>query len=100
MNLRVGSDILFALGRRYPRLPVAFLRAMPLPLLHALRAPALRETLRIATRAPWYRDAFAAARVNVSRARGPEDLGGFFLTPEVLKTRPGHSARWRHVDFG
>jgi phenylacetate-coenzyme A ligase PaaK-like adenylate-forming protein len=88
MNLRVGSDILFALGRRYPRLPVAFLRATPLPLLHALRGPALRETLRIATRAPWYRDAFAAARVDVSRARRPEDLGGFFLTPEVLKTRP------------
>ena len=80
--------MLFALGRRYPRLPVAFLRALPLPLLHALRAPAFRETLRIAKRAPWYRDAFAAARVDVGRVRRPEDLGGFFLTPEVLKTRP------------
>src|SRR5438128_9585474 len=88
MNFRLASEMLFALGRRYPRLPVAFLRALPLPLLHALRAPALRETLRIATRAPWYRDAFAAARVDVGRARRPEDLGGFFLTPEVLKTRP------------
>ena len=88
MNLRLGSDMLFALGRRYPRLPVAFLRAMPLRLLHALRAPGLRETFRTATRAPWYRDAFAAARVDVGRARRPEDLGGFFLTPEVLKTRP------------
>jgi len=88
MNFRLGSEVLFALGRRFPRLPVALLRAMPLPLLHALRAPALRETLRIATRAPWYRDAFAAARVDVGRVRRPEDLGGFFLTPEVLKTRP------------
>jgi phenylacetate-CoA ligase len=61
---------------------------MPLSLLHALRAPALRETLRVATRAPWYRDAFAAARVDVRRARRPDDLNGFFLTPEVLKTRP------------
>src|SRR6266581_6601916 len=61
---------------------------MPLPLLHALRAPALRETFKIATRSPWYRDAFAAARVDVWRARRPEDLGDFYLTPEVLKTRP------------
>ena len=88
MNLRAGSEILFALGRRYPRLPLAFLRAAPLPLLHALRAPGLRETFRIAARAPWYRDAFAAARVDARRARRPEDLGGFYLTPEVLKTRP------------
>jgi phenylacetate-CoA ligase len=88
MNLRPGSEILFALGRRYPRLPLALLRAMPLGLLHALRAPGLRETFRIAARVPWYRDAFAAARVDVGRARRPEELGDFFLTPEVLKTRP------------
>src|SRR5262245_59053829 len=88
MNLRAGSEILFALGRRYPKLPVAFLRALPLPLLHALRAPGVRETFRIAARAPWYHDTFAAARVDVARARRPEDLGDFFLTPEVLKTRP------------
>ena len=88
MNLRVASELIFALGRRYPRLPVAFLRALPLPLLHALRAPALRETFRIAARAPWYRDAFAAARINPRNARRPEDLGGFYLTREVLKTRP------------
>jgi phenylacetate-coenzyme A ligase PaaK-like adenylate-forming protein len=77
MNLRVGSELIFALGRRYPRLPVAFLRALPLPLLHALRAPALRETLRIAARAPWYRDAFAAARVDLKNARRLDDLGDF-----------------------
>jgi phenylacetate-CoA ligase len=88
MNFRFASEALFALGRRYPRLPLAFLRAMPLPLLRALRAPALRETLKVATRAPWYRDAFAAARIDLGRARRPEDLAGFFLTPEVLKTRP------------
>src|SRR5260370_1672384 len=88
MNLRLGSEVLFALGRRHPRLPLAFLRAMPLGLLHALRAPGLRETFRVAARAPYYRDAFAAARVDVGRARRPEDLGDFFLTSEVLKTRP------------
>src|SRR5262249_4788376 len=88
MNLRAGSEALFVLGRRYPRLPLAVLRALPLPVLHALRGPGLRESFRVAARAPWYRDAFAAARIDVRRARRPEDLGDFFLTPEVLKTRP------------
>src|SRR3989449_7786139 len=88
MNLRIGSEILFALGRRYPRLPMAFLRAMPLGLLHALRAPARPVSFRTPTRALGSRDACAAARVDVGRARRPEDLGDFFLTPEVLKTRP------------
>src|SRR3989440_3913502 len=88
MNLQLVSEALFALGRRAPRLPFAFLRALPLGLVHALRAPGLRETFRVAARASYYRDAFAAARVDVARARRPEDLGDFYLTPEVLKTRP------------
>ena len=88
MNFRLTSEALFALGRRYPRLPLAFLRALPLRLLHAMRAPGLRETFRYAARASYYRDAFAAAGIDVGRARTPEDLGGFFLTPDVLKTRP------------
>jgi phenylacetate-CoA ligase len=88
MNLQLVSEILFALGRRSPRLPFAFLRAMPLGLLHTLRSPGLRETIRVAARASYYRDAFAAARVDVARARRPEDLGDFYLTPGVLKTRP------------
>src|SRR2546422_7219662 len=88
MNLQLVSEVLFTLGRRSPRLPFAFLRAMPLGLLHALRAPGLRATFRVAARASYYRDAFAAARVDVARARRPEDLGDFYLTPGVLKTRP------------
>src|SRR5204862_6693187 len=88
MSLQLLSDVIFALGRRAPRLPFALLRAMPLGLVHALRAPGLRETFRVATRASYYRDAFTAARVDVARARRPEDLGDFYLTPEVLKTRP------------
>ena len=88
MNLQLVSEILFALGRRSPRLPFAFLRAMPLGLLHALRSPGLRETIRVAARASYYRDAFAAMRVDAARARRAEDLGDFYLTPGVLKTRP------------
>src|SRR2546430_14898250 len=88
MNLQLVSEVLFTLGRRSPRLPFAFLRAMPLGLLHALRAPGLRATFRVAARASYYRDAFAAARVDVARARRPEDLGDLYLTPGILKTRP------------
>src|SRR2546422_1661533 len=88
MNLQLVSEVLFALGRRSPRLPFAFLRAIPLGLLHALRAPGLTATFRVAARASYYRDAFAAMRVDVARARRPEDLGDFYLTPGILKTRP------------
>src|SRR3989449_9801425 len=88
MNLQLVSEVLFALGRRSPRLPFAFLRAIPLGLLHALRAPGLTATFRVAARASYYRDTFAARRVDVARARRPEDLGDFYLTPGILKTRP------------
>src|SRR5713226_7448199 len=88
MNLQLVSEVLFALGRRSPRLPFAFLRAIPLGLLHALRAPGLRATFRVAARASYYRDAFAAMRLDVAKARRPEDLGDFYLTPGILKTRP------------
>jgi len=88
MNLRFASEALFALGRRQPALPFALLRAMPLGLLHALRGPGLREALRVAARAPYYRDAFGAARLDLRRVRRPEDLGDFYLSADVLKTRP------------
>src|SRR5437867_13246996 len=88
MNLHLVSEILFALGRRAPRAPFALLRAMPPGLLHALRAPGLRDTFRVATRASYYRDAFAAARVDVARPRRLGGLGDFSPTPAVLKTRP------------
>jgi hypothetical protein len=80
VNLRAGSELVFALGRRYPRLPLAFLRAPQLPLLRARRAAALRETFGIATRAAWYRDAFAATRIDVI------DLEVVFAAPGTLRT--------------
>ncbi len=88
MTVTVLSDLLFALGRRRPGAPLAMLRAMPLALLHALRRPGLRATMRRAQRAPFYREALARAGVDLRRARGPEDLQDFFLTPEVLKRDP------------
>jgi phenylacetate-CoA ligase len=88
MNLTAVPELMFAAGRRYPRLPLALLRATPLAVTHALRQPGLRATLRRAMRAPAYREGFARAGVDPRRARRPEDLGDFFLTPDVLKARP------------
>ncbi len=88
MNLALFSELVFAIGRRYPRFPAALLRGMPLRALHAMRRPGLRATFRRALRSSFYRDAFARAGVDPWRARRPEDLGEFFLTPDVLKHCP------------
>jgi phenylacetate-CoA ligase len=88
MNLSGMSDLLFALGRRRPGAPLAILRRMPQALLHALRRPGLRATMRRARRSPYYRETLARMGVDLDRARGPQDLGEFFLTPAVLKRQP------------
>lgn len=88
MNLAGFSRLMFRIGRSSPRFPLTLLRAMPLGLLHAMRRPGLRETFCLASRSPFYRDAFARAGIDAAHARCPEELGDFFLTPDVLKTRP------------
>jgi phenylacetate-CoA ligase len=44
--------------------------------------------MRCAARSPFYRDALAARGIDLARARGPEDLGDFFLTSDVVKREP------------
>jgi phenylacetate-CoA ligase len=87
MSLAGLSTLLFRLGRRRPRLPLALLRVVPLDLLHRARQPGFRETLRWASRAAFYRDEFTRRGVDLRRIRRPDELGDFFLTPEVLKSR-------------
>jgi phenylacetate-CoA ligase len=86
MRLTGLSEVLFAAGRRQPGFPAAVLRTLPLGLLHAMRRPGLHATLRVAQKAPAYRDALAG--IDVAKVREPEELGDFFLTSEVLKTQP------------
>ena len=88
MNLSGLSRALFAVGRRAPRVPLAFLKAVPPPVLDRVRALGFRETLRTARRAPYYRDAFARAGIDPRRVTSPAGLGDFFLPSSVLKTRP------------
>jgi phenylacetate-coenzyme A ligase PaaK-like adenylate-forming protein len=88
MSPSLPADLVSAVGRRYPRVPLALLRRTPLAVVHALRRAGLRTTFRQALRSPFYRDAFARAGIDLGRARGPGDLGDFFLTSDVLKTAP------------
>lgn len=88
MNLTLFSELIFAVGRRRPGFPLALLRALPAGALRAMRRPALAATFRHAVRSPFYRDGFARAGIDPRRARRPEDLGEFFLLPEVLKRDP------------
>jgi phenylacetate-CoA ligase len=95
MNLSIVSEAIFLVGRRVPPFPPALLRALPLAFVHGLRAPGLRETLRCAAEIPFYAEAFRKSGIDPRRVRRPEDLGDFFLTPEVLKTRPESLVRGR-----
>jgi phenylacetate-coenzyme A ligase PaaK-like adenylate-forming protein len=87
VNLSIVSDAAFAMGRRFPSFPPALVRALPLPFVHAMRAPGLRETIRAARAAPFYAEAFRTAGID-SRCARPEDLGDFFLSSAVVKTQP------------
>jgi phenylacetate-CoA ligase len=44
--------------------------------------------LRQALKAPFYRSAFAAAGIKIDRLRSPAEMGGFFLSSELLKSDP------------
>lgn len=83
------STLIFGLGRSRPGLSLGIIRALPLPFLHGLRDLAFRRVVTLAaTQSAFYRDEFARLGLDPSRVRTPADLGGFFLTPELLKTRP------------
>ena len=88
MRLTALSEVLFAAGRRFPGLPLATLRRMPLGMLHALRAQGVRTTIRQAQHAPFYRDAFRAAGIDVRKVQRVDDLGDFFLERDVVKQQP------------
>src|SRR5262249_25525015 len=102
MNLRAGSELLFALGRRYPRLPLAFLRALPLPVLDVVGGLGLRETLRIdagavvsgrlrgGARRPTARAAAVGSRRLLPHRRGSQD---------ATRSSPDRAARARHREL-
>lgn len=88
MSPALFSDVLFTLARRFPRLPLVVLRAVPLRIIHGLRAIAFRQTVRRARRSAFYREAFARAGVDRASRWRPQDLGGFFLTADTVRRQP------------
>lgn len=88
MTFTLFSELIFAVGRRYPGFPLALLRRMPPAALRAMRAGGLRATFRRAARSRFYGESFRRAGIDPRRTRRPEDLGEFYLTPDVLKSRP------------
>jgi len=85
MDATLFSEALFAVGRRFPRVSLALLRALPPAVLRTMQGVGFRRTLKTVQASPYYRTALAG--VDLRRARRPADLGDFFLTPDVVKSR-------------
>jgi phenylacetate-CoA ligase len=60
--------------------------ALPPQVLMSMQASRFRRTLRLAERAPFYREAFRARRIRVETIRHPSDLGDFYTTGEDLRS--------------
>ena len=88
MNFTGLTSILLKAGKGRPHLSLSLARALPLPLIYALRKPGLKETLRRASKISFYRDEFAKAGIDVNRVSSPKEMRNFFLTPDILKSRP------------
>ena len=88
MNFAALSEVIFKAGRGRPHLTLSFIRALPLWLIYALRKPGLKETLHRASHISFYREEFAKAGIDVNRIASPEEMGTFFLTREIVKSRP------------
>lgn len=60
-------------------------RKQPARLARRIALERFRKIVRyVARHSPFYRDAFAAAGIDASRVRVPEDLGNFYTVPEDL----------------
>src|SRR5437773_2272372 len=60
--------------------------ALPPQVLASMQASRFRRTLRIAGRAPFYRDAFRTRGIRVETIRHPSELGDFYTTGEDLRS--------------
>lgn len=86
---RLVAGLPFQFGSTHPEALLRYLRSLPPGLLTALRRSAFRRTLRWAdSRSSFYRQKFSDHGIDVKRARGPEDLGEFYLSTEELRQFP------------
>lgn len=69
-----------------PTRAVRILGGLPPSAIRALQRARFRRTLRLAARAPFYREEFRRRGIDVPRIREPSDLGDFFTTGEDLRS--------------
>jgi len=83
------AELPLKVGGSHPRALLNYIRAIPPKVISGLRRAAFRRTLRLArARSAFYREKFLQHGVNVEKAKGPEDLGSFYLSPDELRRAP------------
>ena len=76
-------------NRMTPGQLAAAYRHTPMPVARAISLAAFRRTVRWAGKhSAFYREQFAARKIDPKKVRRPEDLGDFFTTPDDLVRRP------------
>lgn len=86
---QILAELPLKVGVSHPRALLNYIQAIPPKVISGLRQAAFRRTLRLAaSRSPFYREKFLQNGVNVEKARGPEDLGNFYLNSEELRQAP------------
>ncbi len=77
------------MGPSHPQSLVNYFRMLPPVMLDRLQRSAFRRTLKlVGSRSSFYRQKLLSHGIQVDKAKGPEDLGDFFLTSEELRKEP------------
>jgi phenylacetate-CoA ligase len=74
----------FAL-RTNPAYAIRLLNRMPPALLTQIQLMKFRQTLKLATRSPFYAEEFQKRKININKIRHPSDLGDFYTTGADLQ---------------
>lgn len=74
----------FAL-RTNPAYAIRLLNRMPPAILTRIQLMKFRQTLKLAAKAPFYREEFQRRGININKIRHPSDLGNFFTTGADLQ---------------
>ncbi len=86
---QLSARLLFGIGASHPQWLLRYLCAVPRGFLDRVRRSAFSRTLQLAaSRSSFYREKFLQHGIDVTKAKGPEDLGGFYLTTDDLREAP------------
>jgi phenylacetate-CoA ligase len=71
--------------RTNPSYAINFLNRVPPALLAQIQLMKFRQTLKLASKAPFYREAFQTLGIDINKIKHPSELGDFFTTGEDLR---------------